>query len=50
MGASGMAAELADILDAIYNIEVNDASGLGALVGVLHPDQSKDIRDDVITQ
>lgn len=44
-----MGAELADILDAIYEIEVNDASGLGALVGVIHPDQGKDIRDDVLT-
>lgn len=47
VGSSGNAAALADILDAIYNIEVNDAGGLGGLVGVVHPVQSDDLRVEV---
>src|SRR5690606_14969612 len=47
VGTSGSAATLADILDAIYNIEVNDAAGLGPLVGVLHPLQSHNLRTEL---
>lgn len=47
VGSSGMDAALADILDAIYNIEVNDAGGLGQLVGLIHPLQAHNIRTEV---
>lgn len=47
VGTSGMAATLGDILDAIYNIEVNDAGGLGSLVGVLHPLQVHNLRTEL---
>lgn len=47
VGSSGNSAALADIIDAIYNIEVNDASGLGALVGLIHPIQGFNIRTEL---
>lgn len=47
VGATGVDLSLANVLDAIYNLEVNDAAGLGALVGVLHPRQTADIRTEL---
>lgn len=38
---------LTHFLDAIYNLEVNDAAGLGEIVGVLHPRQTADIRTEL---
>lgn len=47
VGSTGSAAALADLLDAIYNVEVNDAGDLGPLVGVIHPLQGHNIRTEV---
>jgi len=38
---------LSDLLDAIYNLEVNDAAGLGSIVAVLHPRQTADLRTEL---
>jgi N4-gp56 family major capsid protein len=38
---------LANLLDAIYTLEVNDADGTGAAVAVLHPRQTADLRNAV---
>jgi N4-gp56 family major capsid protein len=45
VGATGVNITLANLLDAIYTLEVADASSLGALVGVLHPRQTADLRE-----
>jgi N4-gp56 family major capsid protein len=45
-GSSGVNIALTNFLDAIYNLEVNDAAGLGSLVGVLHPRQTADLRTE----
>ena len=47
VGATTVDLSLANVLDAIYNLEVADAAGLGALVGVLHPRQTADIRTEL---
>lgn len=47
VGSSGTNIALTDFLDAIYNLEVNDAAGLGEIVGVLHPRQTADIRTEL---
>ena len=44
VGTTTVDITLANLLDAIYNLEVNDAANLGALVGVLHPRQTADLR------
>jgi N4-gp56 family major capsid protein len=46
VGATGVNIALTDILDAIYNLEVNDAAGLGSIVGALHPRQTADFRTE----
>lgn len=46
VGATTVNIALTDILDAIYNLEVNDAAGLGSIVGVLHPRQTADFRTE----
>ncbi len=46
-GATTVNATLDNILDAIYQLEVNDAAGQGEVVGVLHPRQSADLRTDL---
>lgn len=46
VGATTVDIALTDILDAIYNLEVNDAAGLGSIVGVLHPRQTADFRTE----
>lgn len=47
VGATTVNISLSVLLDAIYNLEVNDAAGLGSLVGVLHPRQTADIRTEL---
>lgn len=47
VGATTVNITLANLLDAIYNLEVNDAAGLGSLVGVLHPRQTADLRTEL---
>lgn len=47
VGTTTVDIALTDLLDAIYNLEVNDAAGLGSLVGVLHPRQTADIRTEL---
>lgn len=47
VGASGVNISLSNVLDAIYNLEVNDAANLGQIVGVLHPRQTADLRTEV---
>lgn len=47
VGATTVNIALTNLLDAIYNLEVNDAAGLGGLVGVFHPRQSADIRTEL---
>lgn len=47
VGATTVDITLANLLDAIYNLEVNDAAGLGSLVGVLHPRQTADLRTEL---
>lgn len=47
VGATGVDLALSSLLDAIYNLEVNDAAGLGSLVGVFHPRQTADIRAEL---
>ncbi len=47
VGATTVNISLANLLDAIYNLEVNDAAGLGNLVSVLHPRQTADIRTEL---
>jgi len=47
VGSSGTNIALTDFLDAIYNLEVNDAAGLGEIVAVLHPRQTADIRTEL---
>lgn len=47
VGSTGVNIALSDLLDAIYNLEVNDAAGLGGLVGVLHPRQTADLRTEL---
>ena len=47
VGSTGVDITLANLLDAIYNLEVNDAAGLGSLVGVLHPRQTADLRTEL---
>lgn len=44
VGATTVNITLANILDAIYTLEAADAASLGALVGVLHPRQTGDLR------
>lgn len=46
VGISGTDLALTHLLDAIYNLEVNDAAGLGSLVGVLHPVQVSHLRTE----
>lgn len=46
VGGTTVDIALTDILDVIYNLEVNDAAGLGQIVGVLHPRQTADIRTE----
>lgn len=47
VGATTVDLSLSNLLDAIYNLEVNDAAGLGSLVGVMHPRQTADIRTEL---
>lgn len=47
VGTTTVDITLANLLDAIYNLEVNDAGGLGSLVGVLHPRQTADLRTEL---
>lgn len=47
VGATTVNIALTNLLDAIYNLEVNDAAGLGGLVGVFHPRQSADLRTEL---
>ncbi len=47
VGATTVDITLSNLLDAIYNLEVNDAAGLGSLVAVLHPRQTADIRTEL---
>lgn len=47
VGSTGTDIALADLLDAIYNLEVNDAAGLGGIVAVLHPRQTADLRTEL---
>ncbi len=47
VGSTTVNIALSDLLDAIYNLEVNDAAGLGSLVGVLHPRQTADLRTEL---
>jgi N4-gp56 family major capsid protein len=47
VGSSGVNITLANLLDGIYNLEVNDAAGLGSLVAVLHPRQTADLRTEL---
>lgn len=47
VGSSGVDITLANLLDGIYNLEVNDAAGLGSLVAVLHPRQTADLRTEL---
>jgi len=47
VGSSGVNISLANLLDGIYNLEVNDAAGLGSLVAVLHPRQVADLRTEL---
>jgi N4-gp56 family major capsid protein len=47
VGSTGVNVALTDLLDAIFNLEVNDASDLGSIVGVFHPRQSADIRTEL---
>lgn len=47
VGATTVDITLSVLLDAIYNLEVNDAASLGALVGVLHPRQTADLRTEL---
>jgi len=47
VGATTVDITLANLLDAIFNLEVNDAAGLGSLVGVLHPRQTADLRTEL---
>lgn len=47
VGATTVDITLADLLDAIYNLELTDAAGLGGLVGVFHPRQSADLRTEL---
>jgi len=44
VGTTTQPITLAMFIAAIYNMEVNDAAGLGPLVGVLHPMQTYDLR------
>lgn len=47
VGSSGVDISLSNLLDGIYNLEVNDAAGLGSLVAVLHPRQTADLRTEL---
>ena len=47
VGSSGVNISLANLLDGIYNLEVNDAAGLGSLAAVLHPRQVADLRTEL---
>ena len=47
IGATGVNLSLSNLLDAVFNLEVNDASELGSLVGVFHPRQTADIRAEL---
>jgi N4-gp56 family major capsid protein len=47
IGATTVNITLTNLLDAIYNLEVNDAAGLGSLVGVFHPRQTADLRTEL---
>lgn len=47
VGTTTVDITLANLLDAIYNLEVNDAASLGALVSVLHPRQTADMRTEL---
>lgn len=47
VGSTGVNITLANLLDAIYTLEVADAAGLGSLVGVLHPRQTADLRTEL---
>lgn len=47
VGTTGVNLSLQNILDAIYNLELNDADGTGMAVGVLHPRQTADLREAV---
>lgn len=47
VGSSGNNIALTDVLDSIYNLEVNDAANLGEIVGLLHPRQTADLRTEI---
>jgi len=47
VGSTGVDITLANLLDAIYTLEVADAAGLGSLVAVLHPRQTADLRAEL---
>lgn len=46
VGATTVNIALTSFLDAIFELEVADAAGLGSLVSVLHPRQTADIRTE----
>lgn len=47
VGSTTVNITLANLLDAIYTLEVADAAGLGSLVAVLHPRQTADLRTEL---
>lgn len=47
VGTTGVNISLANILEAIYTLEVADAASLGSLVGVLHQRQTADLRTEL---
>lgn len=47
VGSTGVNISLANLLDAIFTLEVSDAAGLGGFVAVLHPRQTADLRTEL---
>jgi N4-gp56 family major capsid protein len=47
VGSTTVDLALANLLDAIYNLEVNNATANGPFVGVLHPRQIADLRNAI---
>ncbi len=47
VGSTTVNLALANLLDGIYNLEVNNATAEGPFVGVLHPRQIADLRDAI---
>lgn len=46
VGTTNNPLTLAQLLDAIFNLEVADATGIGSLVAVFHPQQTADMRTE----